>query len=122
MVGPCEDVRVRGVDSHILPCLQEELQAGLAVRGEDEGLHTSTFTLDPDSGEVRKHQALEGRQGGLQWGESRRGSRWDRNWALGSDARAILGDGQLGDLTLTSPVVQDEESQAGVAKEAPGLG
>lgn len=122
MVGPGEDIWVCRVDSHILPCLQEELQAGLAVRGEDEGLDPSTFTLDPDSREVRKHQALKGGQGGLQWGESWRGSRWNGNRALGSDASTIFSDGKLGDLTLTSPVVQDEESQAGVAKKAPGFG
>lgn len=122
MVWPGEDIRVCGVNSHILPCLQEELQAGLAVRGEDEGLDSSTFTLDPYSREVRKHQALKGGQGGLQWSERWRGTRWDRNGALGSDASAIFADGQLGDLTLTSSVVQDEESQAGVAEKAPGLG
>lgn len=93
MVGPGEDVRVCGIDSHILPCLQEELQTGLTVRGEDQGLDPSTFTLHPDSREVRKNQALEGGQGGLQWGESWRGSRWDRNRALGSYTSAIFGDG-----------------------------
>lgn len=122
MVGPGEDIRVRRVDSHILPCLQEELQAGLTVRGKDEGLDSSAFTLDPNSGEVRKHQALKGGEGGLQWGESWRGTRWDRDGALGSEASTIFSDGQLGDLTLTPSVVQDEQSQAGVAEKAPGLG
>lgn len=92
------------------------------MRGEDEGLDSSTFTLHPNSREVRKHQALKGGQGGLQRGESWRGTRWDRDRALGSDACTIFSDGQLGDLTLTPSVVQDEESQAGVAEKAPGLG
>lgn len=122
MVWPGEDIRVCGVNPHVLPCLQEELQAGLAVGGEDEGLDSSTFTLDPNSREVRKHQALKGGQGGLQRGESWRGARGDRNGALGSDASTIFSNGQLGDLALASAVVQDEESQAGVAKKAPGLG
>lgn len=65
VVWPGEDIRVCGVDSHFLPRLQKELQAGLAVRREDEGLDSSSFTLDPDSGEVGKHQTLEGGQGGL---------------------------------------------------------
>lgn len=60
MVRPGKDVRVRRVDSHVVASLQEELQTGFTVRGEDQGLHSSTFTLDPDSREVRKHQALEG--------------------------------------------------------------
>ncbi len=122
MIGPGEDIGVGRVDSYVLPCLQEELQAGLTVRREDEGLDPSTFTLDPNSGEVRKHQALKWGQRGFQWGKSWGGPGWDRNGALGSDASTIFSDGQLGDLTLTSSVVQDEESQAGVTKKAPGFG
>ncbi|KAG7241268.1 hypothetical protein INR49_025786, partial [Caranx melampygus] len=58
--------------------------------GEDEGLDASTLTLDPNSREVRKHQALKGRQRGLQWGESWRGARRDRNRTLGSDTSPIF--------------------------------
>lgn len=121
VVGPGEDIRICGVNSHILPCLQEELQAGLAVRGKNEGLDASTFTLDPYSREVGKHQAFKGGEGSLQWGESRGGTRRDGYRALGSDASSVFSDGQLGDLTLTSSVVQDEECQAGVTEKAPGL-
>lgn len=34
----------------------------------------------------------------------------------------VFCDGKLGDLTLTPAVVQDEQGQAGVAQQAPGLG
>lgn len=122
VVGPGEDVRVCGVDSHVLPCLQQEFKAWLAVRGEDEGLDASTLTLHPDSGEVRKHQALEGGQRGLQWGESWRGTGRDGDRTLGSDASPVFSDGKLGDFTLAPSVVEDQESQAGVAEKAPGLG
>lgn len=39
-----------------------------------------------------------------------------------SNTGPIFTDGQLRDLTLTPPVIQDKERQAGVAEEAPGLG
>lgn len=77
------------------------------MRWKNEGLDSSAFALDPDSWEVREHQALEGGQRRLQWSESWRGSGWDGNWALGSDASTIFIYRQLGDLALAPPVVQD---------------
>lgn len=121
VVGPGKNVRVGWVNPYVLSCLQEELQTGLAVRRKDEGLDAASFPLDPDSGEVRKHHSLKGGEGGLQWCESRRSTGQDGNWALRGHTRAIFSNGQLGDLTLTPAVVQDEERQAGVAEEAPGL-
>lgn len=121
VVGPGEHVRVDGVDPDVLSGLQQELQTGFTVRRKDEGLNAPTLPLDPNSREVREHQSLEGGEGGLQWRESRRSPRRDRNWALRSHTGAILSNGQLGDLTFTSAVIQDEERQAGVAEEAPGL-
>ena len=121
VVRPSKHIRICRVDSNILASLQEQLQTGFAVGRKNEGLHSSTLALDPDSGEVRKNQALKGRQGGLQGRESRRGSGRDRNGALWGDASTILVYGQLGDFTLAAPVVENEKGQAGVAEETPGF-
>lgn len=121
MVRPSKHVRIGRVNSHILASLEEELQTGFAVRRENEGLDPPTFTLDPDSREVGKNQALEGRQRRLQRSESWRGSGRDRNRTLWGDPSTVLVYGQLGDFTLASAVVEDEEGQAGVAEETPGF-
>lgn len=121
MVGSSENVRVGRIHSYIVSGLQEKLQAWLTVRGKDEGLDASTLSLDPDSGEVRENQPLKGGEGGLQRGESWRSTSGDGNRALRSHTSTVLSDGQLGDLALTSPVVENEERQTGVAEEAPGL-
>lgn len=122
VVGAGKDVRVDGVYADIMTSLQEQLQTGLAVGGEDERLDAPALPLDPDSRQMRKNESLKRGEGSLQRRESRGGTRGDGDRALRGDANAILGDGQLGDLALASSVVQDEERQAGVAEQAPGLG
>lgn len=121
VVRPGKHIRVGRVHADILASLQEELQTGFTVRWKNEGLDSSTFPLDPDSGEVRKNQALKRRERRLQRSESWRGSGRDRNGELWGDTSTVFIYGQLGDFTLASAVVEDEEGQAGVAQETPGF-
>lgn len=52
MVGPGEDVGALGVHAHVGAGAEQQVQAGLAVRREDERLDAAAFAQDPRPWEV----------------------------------------------------------------------
>lgn len=88
------------------------------VRGQNQGLHPSSFALDAHSREMGKDKSLKGGKGGFEGCKSAGGQ---RGRGLRGDPSMVLRDSEFGDLTLAAAVVEDEKRQAGVAEQAPGF-
>lgn len=117
VVRPREDIGALWVHAHIGAGLKEQVQAGFTVWREDERLHATTLTQHASPWEVTEHMVLERRQEGLHANGGAGAAT-----GLGGDAVAVVLDGELGHLTLPVAIVEDEQGEAGVAEQAPGLG
>ena len=90
------------------------------------GLHAAPLAHHAGPGQVAEHVALEGREERL-----RACRRWQRGsggaatggggdgWGQG--AVVVVLEGELGHFALAMAVVEDEQREAGVAEQAPGL-
>lgn len=88
------------------------------VRGQNQGLHSSSFALDAHSREMGQDKPFKGGKGGFERCKSTGGQ---RSGGLRDHPSLIFRDGEFGDLTLAAAVVEDEKRQAGVAEQTPGF-
>lgn len=84
---------------------------------ENKRLDAATLAQNTSAWEVTEDLALKGGQEGFHAsGGAVAGA------GLGGDSVAVVLDGELGHLALPVAVVEDEQREAGMAEQAPGLG
>lgn len=84
---------------------------------ENKWLDATTLAQNTSPREVTEDVALEGGQESF---HARGGA--VAGAGLGGDAVAVVLDSELGYLTFPMAVVEDEQGEAGMAEQAPGLG
>lgn len=116
VVGPGKDIGALWIHAHVGTGLEKQVQAGFTVRGEDQGLDATPLAQNAGAGEVAEDLALKRRQ------ERFHGGRAAAAVGLRGHAVVVVLDGELGHLALPVAIVEDEQGEAGVAEQAPGLG
>lgn len=86
------------------------------MRWKDKRLDPTTFAQHAGPWEVTEDLPLKRRQEGF---HARGGA---AAVGLGVEAIVVVLDGELGHLALPVTIVEDEQGEAGVAEQAPGLG
>lgn len=116
MIGSREDIGALWIYAHIGTGLKKQVQAGFTVWWKDKRLDSTTFAQYAGPWEVTEDLTLKRRQEGF---HARGG---DAVIGLGVEAIVVVLNGELGYFAFPVTIVEDEEREAGVAEQAPGLG